>query len=154
MGIVNVVAGYILAQDPGNDLTCIVTISKNLIAGSYKGNPSLLATKVLARLKRDNSEWESCSGHLFSDTQIAIRLSKETKQRVRIEGNVRPSVKGTIKNWVSLCETKSSRLKIPIAIIPAWYVSHPEQLIYSIKQETGVALKIVKLTGSWLFSRK
>jgi len=152
-GIVVLLAGYAYTQTTGSNEPFTAIISKSLLADSYKGNPSLLAAKVLVRLQRDDGDWESCSGHLTSPTHITVRLSMQAKER-NVRTTLRPSVKGTIKAWIALDEPRFKRLRLPIASIPDWYVSHPEQLTYAIKQETQVPIKITKLTKSWLVSRK
>lgn len=151
-GIVLLLAAYAAAEGDG-ETEFIATINRELLGDTYRGNPSLLAAKVLVRLQCRDGDWESCSGHLTSETHVSVRLSKMPKQRY-VRSYARPSVKGTIKEWIDLKLHKSKRLKLPISTIPAWYMSHPEQLTYTIKQETQVAIKITKLTGSWLISRR
>ena len=152
-GIIALLAGYAYTQSSGSDEPFTATINKSLLADSYRSNPSLLAAKVLMRLQRDDGEWESCSGHLTSSTHISIRLSMQAKDR-NVRTLFRASAKGTIKEWLELDEPRFKRLTMPIKAIPDWYKSHPEQLKYTIKQETGKTIKITKLTKSWLISRK
>lgn len=150
--IVTLLAEYANSQC-GEDEVFTASIDKELLADSYKSNPSLLAGKVLVRLQRGEGNWQSCSGHLTSDTHVTVRLSQQPKQKyVRV--SARPSVKQTIKDWLSLNEPKHKKLKLPISILPAWYLSHPEQLTYTIRQETNTPIKIIKLTNSWIISRK
>lgn len=151
--IVAILAGYATETCPEEDSSFSATIDKELLADSYRSNPSLLAAKVLVQLQRNGGEWESCSGHLISPTHIRVQMSKQPKL-THVRNTVRLSVKGTIKDWLRLNEPKYKKLKLPISVLPAWYVSHPEQLTYMIKQETGTPIKITKLTAHWLISRK
>lgn len=148
------IAEYIRTRAIFNDdESCEVTVAKALLPDSYKGNPSLMAVKLLQKL---DGEWMDSSGYQTPGkrTHVTLVMLRNAKPSHSRRAHASPSVKQVIKEWLELNEPRSSRLRIPIASVPPFYFSHPEQLKYQIKQETETPIKIIRLSKSWLIARK
>lgn len=129
-----------------------ITIAKSLLSDSYRGNPCLLASKVLDKL--DPELWKDSAGYQTPKirTHVTIKLFRKEKLERRI--SVTPSIKQLIKRWLYLNLPKFKRLRIPIEGIPKFYFAHPEQLVYNIKLETETPIKIIKAQKCWMIARK
>ncbi len=149
------IAGYINVVTQGQSIhkDCEVTVHKVLLSNSYRGNPSLFGTKVLAALK---GEWLDSSGWqtVGKRTHITIKLLRQAKPEHARRAFASPSIKQLIKQWLELNLPNSRKLTIPIAGIPAFYTTHPEQLTYAIKREMGTPIRIKRAKTIWIFARK
>lgn len=151
--IVAVIAEYIAEDTKPETPDVEITVAKNLLPDTYRGNPSLFANKVLSKLKSD--QWQDCSGHQTPGkrSHVTIRLLRKPKPLHARRANIHPSIKQIVKDWLNLNLHKQRKLSVPIAAIPAFYMTHPEQLVYQIKRETNTPLKIKRLTNTWLIKR-
>lgn len=149
-GFAQIIAEHSQRCDKEDDFTCI--IAKQLLPASYRGNPSILAIKALAKV----DDFQDASGYQTPQDQatITIIFYRKCKEAQHRRTNPFPSVTAIIKEWLQLNLPKSKRLTVPLLSIPPHFSTHPEQLTYRIKIETQTPIKITKLSKSWLISRK
>lgn len=142
----------LLLEDADDTGDVTVEVAKSLLPDSYKGNPSLFASKVLEKL---NGQWEDSSGYQTPNkrTHVTIKILRHAKPSHARRANPLPSVKQIIKQWLDLNLPDIRKLRIPIAAIPPSYLSHPEQLTYAIKRETETPIRIHRAKASWFIKR-
>lgn len=128
-----------------------VTVSKDLLPATYRYNPSLLAQKIQVNI---SDQFQSCSGSTSANGgNISIILRRESKKPFQ-RYHPNPSVKQMIKEWIDLNLPDDQSLELPLSIIPQFYSTHPEQLVYQIKQETQTPIKIKRFKTVWKITRK
>lgn len=125
-------------------------VAKDLLAPSYHSNPSILAIKIQATTQfADSSGFQTPN----RPTHVTILLHRQAKLIGARYTRATPSIKSTTKAWLKL-DLKHKRLHLPHEAIPPFFQTHPEQFVYQIKTETNMPIKILKLSKSWLISRK
>lgn len=140
-----------LQVPPDDDLEVI--IHKQMLADSYKSNPSVLGIKILAKtneLFQDSAGFGTPNAPLH----VTVMLHRQRKPDTARRTTVTPSVKQVIKDWLALNLPPTEALDIPVSDIPAFFTTHPEQLTYQVKRETSTAIKIKRLKTKWLITRK
>lgn len=130
-----------------------ITIAKSLLPDSYKSNPSMMALKI--RERSGLEEFLDSAGNQCpeSNLHVILTLMRAKKKNGRYT-QAKASVKQVIKDWLDLNEPKWKKLFIPLADIPVFISTHPEQLTYAIKREKQVPIKITRKSTQWIITRK
>lgn len=147
--IAALVAAYADFCLPMEDFEAI--IAKSLLPDSYKGNPCQLALTILSKtVFKDSAGYQTPN----NEKAVTIKLLRERKPPHKRWTRMAPSAKSVVKDWLALDLPASAKFKLPLVSIPAFILSHPEQLTYQVHIETDIRIKITKLTKSWLITRK
>lgn len=125
------------------DFTC--KVAKQFLPPSYQFNPSLFAQKI----KSLAPSFEDAGGGKDPDApqaNILITLYREYRDR---STSYQTRSKNSLKQKVKEAIAQGYILTVPHSEIPPFTLTHPEQLTYAIKKETGNRIKITKLKSSW-----
>lgn len=130
------------------------TISKELLRApspSYISNPATLALHVFAKV---GITFEDCAGYQTPTNTHTITIVMHRSPKPSRRTNPKTTVKSLIKEFLNLNHDTNMVIEIPIQLIPAFILTHPEQLTYAIKRETGTPISIQRTTTNWTISRK
>lgn len=123
-----------------------VIIAKDRLASTFRANPSLLAKRILEKCYdfNDSAGFYTPGAGKF----VTIILFRERRPPTQRRYHPHPSVLQVIKNWHNDPQAVKV-LEIPIEEIPAFYLTHSEQLTYKIWRETNTRINIKKLKFLW-----
>lgn len=131
-----------------------ITIDRELLRApspSYLSNPSTLAFILLAKC---GITFEDCAGYQTPTDPKTITIVVHRNPKPSRRTNPKQSVKALVKEFLDLNHDINYILELPIQLIPAFTLTHPEQLAYAIKRETGTPIKITRTPTIWEISRK
>lgn len=150
--IAALLAAYADVKCP-SDENFTAMVRKSLLPASYRSNPSALA---LAMLGLSTDDFEDSAGYQTpsKSSHVTVRLLRDGKPDHARRTNAKPSIKQTIKEWLELNLDSDEVLHFPIADIPRFLYTHPEQLTYQIKRESGTPIRIIRSATLWTITRK
>lgn len=127
-----------------------VIVHKSMLMHSYKSNPSLLA-KLIAN---KSTGFLSASGCEMPDANyVKLAFYRDAKPVRKFSHKY--SLKAEIRDWLETTDNDndaSLSLSVDVTKIPAAYLARPEQLIYTIKRETGKKIRLRRLKTKWIFT--
>lgn len=120
-------------------------IAPSLLPPTYRANASMLALKV----KSHSLHFQSASGHLPKEGHVTIILYRAGKPSA---SDGRRPYANSLFARISSAMKQGLIMTIPHEEIPQGYIRRPEQLVYKIKIQTDMHIKIKQNKTSWTIS--
>lgn len=118
-----------------------IIIRKNLVADSYKFNPTMLSKNVHAKISDD---FPAHGAYTLSSTHIGLKfLRSEKKGKRHIVPLDRQSVMQRVLSWLD--SDKDQPLTLPIENIPDSMLARPECFVYQVHRATDERIKFRRL---------